>query len=75
MKRKRILMQPELEAIAGEWGPIVRLKAADTFEQWARELRVTAFMMCRSADDDPPSFASKKRRVRRGLQCPKVKEN
>lgn len=75
-KRKRVLLEPDLEAIAGTWGPIQRLETAKMFRRWAHELEVSALMMCRDEEDDQgPSFSAKRRRVRRALLCPDSLKN
>lgn len=73
--KKRMTLEAELEAIAGKWGPLHRLDAAKMFRRWAHQLEVTAFMMCRDADDPNPSFSQKKWRVRRALRSPGAKKN
>lgn len=73
--RKRVMLEPELEAIAGKWGAIHRLEMAKMFRRWAHQLEVSALMICRDVDDRGPSFCSKRARVRRSLQCPKSKGN
>jgi hypothetical protein len=42
MKSKRITLEAELEAMAGEWGPLRCLETAAKMERWARQLRLKA---------------------------------
>lgn len=74
-QRKRIILEPELEAFAGKWGVLTCLEAARKFGRWQKQLEMKAHILVKSADDDPPSFSSKARRVRRALQCPRAKQN
>jgi hypothetical protein len=67
-KPKRVTLEKELEKIAATWGPIKRLEAADMFARWSHQLRLSAFIMVRDADDPGPSFSQKRARVRRGLR-------
>jgi hypothetical protein len=38
----RVRLEPELEAIAKEWGPVHSLEVAATWERWAHQLRIRA---------------------------------
>jgi hypothetical protein len=40
--KNRVGLEPELEEIAGEWGPLYRLEMADKMERWIRQLRISA---------------------------------
>lgn len=74
-KKKRVVLEPELEEMAGDWGPIKRLDMAVVFERWARQLKVSALIMVRDADDSKVSFSQRLRRVRRGLPRRKASLN
>jgi hypothetical protein len=39
---KRIILEPDLEAIAGGLDPIARLELAAVYARWARQLKVSA---------------------------------
>lgn len=66
-KRKHIILEPKLEAISHDWDVLDCLDGAKLFKSWSRQLEVKAFMMAKSADDDPPSPAARLRRLRRSL--------
>ena len=57
MKKKRIILEPELEKIAGDYGVFDRLWMAEKLERWIRQLRVSARAMAH------PS--AKRRKVKR----------
>jgi len=42
MNGTRVVLEPELQEVAAEWGPLHRLEVAAKFERWARQLRVSA---------------------------------
>jgi hypothetical protein len=67
VKRKKVVLEPKLEKIAGEWDVLERLQGAKMFLNWSRQLEVSAFMMAKSADDDPPTSYARLRRLRRQL--------
>lgn len=70
------MLEKELEAFAGDWGIFQCLENSSKFRRWADELEVKAFILARSADEDSaPSLPSKRRRVARGLRCPKARLN
>ena len=53
--KKRVMLEPELEAIAGRLLPCERIWMAKRFERWAHELRVTAAVLA-----GPPSVRPKR---------------
>lgn len=44
---KRVILEPELEAIAGELGVFDRLLMAEKMERWVRQLRISARMLAK----------------------------
>jgi hypothetical protein len=42
MHKNRVRLEPELERMAAQWGPLYRLEMADKMERWIRQLRVSA---------------------------------
>jgi hypothetical protein len=42
MKNKKVILEPELEAVAGELSVFDRLMLAEKLERWPRQLRVSA---------------------------------
>ncbi|MDB6018427.1 MAG: hypothetical protein JWR19_2916 [Pedosphaera sp.] len=58
-ERKRVTLEPELEELALFWRPQMRLIVARKFARWARQLRVSAFIMIeqdRAASRRPASL-------------------
>jgi len=51
--RKRIVLEPELEEIAKELNASRRRALAGKLERWAKELRVSAFILDRDAEPRP----------------------
>jgi hypothetical protein len=51
--RKRITLEPELEALAGDWAPEMRRIVAKKFRRWARELDVSAFIISQASSYRP----------------------
>jgi len=47
--RKRVILEPELEALAGELGAFDRLMMARKLARWAQQLRVSARMLSQPA--------------------------
>jgi hypothetical protein len=45
----RVVLEPELEAMAALWPPAKRLEMARIFSRWARQLRVSSFIMTTDA--------------------------
>ncbi|MGH7942733.1 MAG: hypothetical protein ACREE6_10310 [Limisphaerales bacterium] len=45
----RVVLEPKLEAIAALWPPAKRLEMAKMFSRWARQLRVSSFIMTTDA--------------------------
>jgi hypothetical protein len=50
----RVTLEPELELEAGWFTPSQRLELARKFERWARQLRVSAFILGRDAEPKRP---------------------
>jgi len=44
-KARRVALEPELEEIAGFWPAAKRFEMARKFRRWARQLRVSAFIL------------------------------
>lgn len=51
-------MEPELEAMAGAWSPAKRLETARKLKRWARQLKVSAFILLADASPRPPRVAT-----------------
>ena len=66
--RKRVVMEPELEALAGHLGACDRLLMAEKLGRWRRQLRVTARMLL-----GPPTNAKPRRLPR--LKAAVIREN
>jgi hypothetical protein len=45
----RVVLEPKLEAMAALWSPAKRLEMANLFSRWARQLRVSSFIMTTDA--------------------------
>lgn len=45
--KKPVILEPELEAIAGELGVFDRLQMAEKMERWVRQLRISARMLAK----------------------------
>jgi hypothetical protein len=59
-----VTLEPELEEDAALWTPAQRLAAARKFERWARQLRVSAFILKRLSEPKPtPCLRVVSRRV------------
>ena len=67
-KRKRVSLEPELEAMAADWNPRRCLEMSKVFDRWSSQLQVKAFILVRDADDPGPSFAARRARVQRALR-------
>jgi len=52
--RKRVQLEPALEAMAGDLGAAQCRRAAAVFQRWARELEVKARILERDALPRPP---------------------
>jgi hypothetical protein len=50
----RVTLEPELECEVGLFTPAQRLELARKFERWARQLRVSAFILRRDAEPKRP---------------------
>ena len=63
--KKVIILEPELEAIAGELGVFDRLMMAVKLERWARQLRVSARVLAkpRAKRRRPPYLTQKQARL------------
>lgn len=44
---KQVILEPELEAIAGELGVFDRLMMAEKMERWVRQLRISARILAK----------------------------
>lgn len=55
-KTRRISLEPELEEVAAFWPAAKRFEMARKFARWARQLRVTAFILFQ--DSHPASKPS-----------------
>lgn len=44
-KKRRVALEPELEQIAGCWPPAKRFEMARKFHRWARQLRISGFIL------------------------------
>lgn len=76
MKRKKIALSPELEAVAGEWDVLERVEGAKKFRKWARQLEVTAFILGRTGGVERPSSPyTRLRSLRRSLSKPAKPRN
>ena len=51
----RVTLEPELECEVGLFTPPQRLELARKFERWARQLRVSAFILGRAAEPKGPA--------------------
>ena len=47
MGNKRVRLEPELEEIAAEWGPVHSLEVAAKWSRWAHQLRIKARIILR----------------------------
>ncbi|MDB6020026.1 MAG: hypothetical protein JWR19_4515 [Pedosphaera sp.] len=47
MKRKRVTLEPELEALAVEWDGPMRAILAKKFKRWSRQLDLSAQIMAK----------------------------
>jgi len=50
---KRVTLEPELEEIAALWPAAKRFEAAAKMRRWARQLTVSAKIMCMDASPSP----------------------
>ena len=50
---KRVTLEPELEEIAALWPAAKRFEAAEKMRRWARQLTVSAKIMCMDATPSP----------------------
>ena len=41
-KKSRVRLEPELEEMAADWGPLHRIEMAAKFKRWSRQLRISA---------------------------------
>ena len=48
-KRIRVALEPELEEIAAFWPPAKRFEMARKFRRWARQLKVSGFILFQDA--------------------------
>ena len=48
-KRIRVALEPELEEIAAFWPPAKRFEMARKFGRWARQLKVSGFILFQDA--------------------------
>jgi hypothetical protein len=55
--KSRVTLEPELQEIAALWPPAKRLEAAAKMLRWARQLKVSAFIMLRDAKPFPRRLA------------------
>lgn len=46
---QRVILEPKLEVMAALWSPAKRLEMANMFARWARQLRVSSFIMTTDA--------------------------
>ena len=46
--RSRVTLEPELEEVVALYTPGQRMELAQKFERWARQLRVSAFILRRA---------------------------
>lgn len=53
--RQRVTLEPELECEVGLFTPPQRLELARKFERWARQLRVSAFILGRAEEPKRPA--------------------
>ncbi|MGO9200947.1 MAG: hypothetical protein ACLQM8_10470 [Limisphaerales bacterium] len=53
--RQRVTLEPELECEVGLFTPPQRLELARKFERWARQLRVSAFILRRAEGPKRPA--------------------
>ena len=62
MTKKRITLEPELEALAGGLGVFDRLLLAEKFARWERQLRISATILARptSKRQRPPRLRGKR---------------
>jgi hypothetical protein len=51
----RVTLEPELECEVGLFTPPERLELARKFERWARQLRVSAFILRRAQEPKRPA--------------------
>jgi len=57
-RRRRVQLEPELEEIAAFWPPAKRFEMARKFKRWARQLKVSGFILFHEAHPaahQPPS--------------------
>jgi len=56
-KARRVALEPELEEIAAFWSAAKRFEMARKFRRWARQLRVSAFILFHDSHPaSPPSL-------------------
>jgi len=53
--RPRVRLEPELEREVALFNPAQRVELARKFERWARQLRVSAFILRRAAEPRRPA--------------------
>jgi hypothetical protein len=53
MQNSRVKLEPELEAIAGDWPPAKRLEMARKLARWSRQLRITGLIILADAAPSP----------------------
>jgi hypothetical protein len=66
-KRRRVELEPELEEIAAFWSAAKRFEMSRKFRRWARQLRVSGFILFQDAHPDGrpsmPCVAPRKARL------------
>lgn len=64
---ERVKLEPELEQMAADWGPIYRLEVADKMERWVRQLRVSARITLKDRFWKKPKSVLKRVPLRKAL--------
>lgn len=50
---KLVILEPELEALAGDWTPELRLRNARKFRRWFKQLEFSAYVLIASENRKP----------------------
>ena len=64
--KTKVILEPELEAFAGDWDPMKCLEMGAVFTRWGHQLKIKGSIAIKDACDPGPSYGQKKRRVLHG---------
>ena len=52
--RKRVTLEPDLEAVAGGWAPALRLRMARLYMRWGHQLKLSAIIEIKAKNPSAP---------------------